>query len=1291
MDQSKPSQFNVNKNIFENDRIAAIRGKILDQEGNTLSKVKVSILNNNGFGYTTTVSDGSFSIVVNGRATYVVNLYLPGYLPAQRTIEVPVNAWTWLDDVILVKKDPSQKINIGEASLTSNSEKSDSDGIRSIDLLATSNLSAYLVKEDGTRTALDSISISATEYTVGDDGPKSMPASLPTASGYTYAVEIDADESAQGEIELGSPIYTYVSNFLGFPIGSPVPVGSYDSKQGVWIPEKNGKVVGVMGKSSSGLALIDLNGDGRPETEEAMQTAGIGNEERKLLAEKYGDQSVSLWRVPITSFGTKDFNWPYSLPEGAIKPDDTMYGGDIEEQNPCYQPGSIIDCHNQTFTESIALDRTPFSLVYSSKLARSRSESSLLRIPLLRQEVHPRMKLINLSISIAGQNFNYNYQPEANLVHTFMWDGKDAWQRSFSKPQAATVTISYEYYADYVVPKSTLERAFGKIPEGNQATLEMIPGRDNLTKKLVTKRKVWLGSYSEPRKRFGGWMINIDSMLDPETSTIIDGNGGLEDVGGHVSLISEDSSQVEAPLYEAFQGRELKGPKSVVPASNGDLLLADTHGHQILKQGKDGTIEVIAGTGDKGFGGDGGQAVEAIFNTIEAIAINPIDKSIILADLGNRRVRTVSSEGIVETIAGSGTKSCMQNTVFPIPALEASFDTIRGVNVSSDGIIYIADSPCNRVYQLTSDGFISPFAGSGVQGFEGDGESASSAKLSGPDSIAVDINGYIYISETGNHIIRVVRTDGKIFRVAGTGSSGNSGDGQSATLATFKSSNGMAFDQKGNLYIADITNNNIRYIDKSGIIRTYLGKSGSGEVIGRSLSYPHGIGFDGTVLYIAEKNSKRVTAKKLKQKPGSKKIHAVSTQDALAIRHYNSEGKLLKVIDATLGITLYDFSYDNEGRLSSITDIDGVTYELFYSGNQVEKITTPYNQETRFNYYGSGLLKGVTDSQLRLIELDYKAESDLLQSLTLTDVNLKKSFEYDDFGNLVKDTNFNGSYKRIDKEYLSNESGYSVTLTKPSGGATIYQVFSDKRITTYPDGSKSKTYFNSENKTHVSESSDGVKTTLTVNELDKISSIVKTDAEARTSSIEIDQDIRFVNGIRAKGIESYTINVKSNAGSSSKTHFDRSSKTLTVSTSDGSNLEITFNDQGRIAQKKDLNGELLPVIYRYYPDGLLQKISQGDRVQTFQYNERGDIDLKTYPDQTTVSYLYDYPNNTYTTIYQNGLKVKKSLDKVDRLKKLDIGSSTHFFSYLPATGELENWSLPKLIFLGDRNNTNSIS
>ncbi len=176
----------------------------------------------------------------------------------------------------------------------------------------------------------------------------------------------------------------------------------------------------------------------------------------------------------------------------------------------------------------------------------------------------------------------------------------------------------------------------------------------------------------------------------------------------------------------------------------------------------------------------------------------------------------------IRTLAGNGKPGAGGDGG---PAVEAQVNEPFGLCRGPDGALYFCDTNNHRVRKIDAKGIITTVAGDGTKGYAGDGDSAVAAKLNEPYEVRFDANGFLYIVERLNHVVRRVdcRT-GLIATVAGTGQEGFSGDGGPATSAQFKQPHSIALDREGNLYICDIANQRIRKVDmKTGLIFTFAG------------------------------------------------------------------------------------------------------------------------------------------------------------------------------------------------------------------------------------------------------------------------------------------------------------------------------------------------------------------------------------------------------------------------------------------------------------------------------------
>jgi uncharacterized protein (TIGR03437 family) len=297
-------------------------------------------------------------------------------------------------------------------------------------------------------------------------------------------------------------------------------------------------------------------------------------------------------------------------------------------------------------------------------------------------------------------------------------------------------------------------------------------------------------------------------------------------------------------------------PEGLTLDSAGNLYIADFANNRIRKV-SGGTITTIAGNGAFGFSGDGGPATSASLNEPFGAAVDSAG-SLYIADDGNSRVRKVFG-GMITTVAGNGAPGFSGDGGL---ATSASLLGPQGVAIDPAGNLYIADAYNNRIRKV-SGGTITTVAGNGVAGFAGDGGPATSAQLYYPSDVAVDSAGNLYIADNYNNRIRKV-SGGTITTVAGNGASGFSGDGGPATAASLNGPSGVAVDTSGSLYIADTSNCRVRMVS-GGTITTFAGNGiagflgDGGPPGGAELSYPVGVAIDSTGnVYISDQGNGRI-------------------------------------------------------------------------------------------------------------------------------------------------------------------------------------------------------------------------------------------------------------------------------------------------------------------------------------------------------------------------------------------------------------------------------------------------
>ncbi len=298
-----------------------------------------------------------------------------------------------------------------------------------------------------------------------------------------------------------------------------------------------------------------------------------------------------------------------------------------------------------------------------------------------------------------------------------------------------------------------------------------------------------------------------------------------------------------------------------------------------------GTITTIAGSGVRGFSGDGGPATSARMNYPRGVAVDG-KGNVYIADLSNLRIRKVSPGGTITTFAGNGRYGSSGDGG---PATSARLYYTYAVAADRQGNVYIIDGGEDDevhpvVRKVSPRGTITTFAGAGVVGFSGDGGPATAAQLSSPRGVAVDRKGNVYISDGSR--VRKVNPGGTITTIAGTGTAGYSGDGGPATLAQIRPL-GIAVDGKGSVYITD--DSRIRKVSPGGTITTIAGtgRAGSsgdgGPATSARLSDPAWVAVDGQGnVYITDERHNRVR----RVSPGG----TITTIAGTGVRGFSGDG-----------------------------------------------------------------------------------------------------------------------------------------------------------------------------------------------------------------------------------------------------------------------------------------------------------------------------------------------------------------------------------------------------------------
>ena len=252
---------------------------------------------------------------------------------------------------------------------------------------------------------------------------------------------------------------------------------------------------------------------------------------------------------------------------------------------------------------------------------------------------------------------------------------------------------------------------------------------------------------------------------------------------------------------------KFNSPVSVLRDNVGNLYIADIGNNVVRKIDLDGNISTVAGNGTQGYSGDGGLATAAQLAWPWGVAVDSAG-NIYIADFLNFCVRKVDANGIISTVATSGSP-------------------VRSVTVDDPGNVYFSGWP-EGVWKVDTQGVTTRVAGNGTQGFSGDGGPATNAQISGVSGLALDPLGQLYLAELLNSDVRKVDLGGVISTAAGDQQGGFAGDGGPANKARFNGPADIRFDAAGSFYIADSSNNRIRKVNALGVINTIAGDGNYG-------------------------------------------------------------------------------------------------------------------------------------------------------------------------------------------------------------------------------------------------------------------------------------------------------------------------------------------------------------------------------------------------------------------------------------------------------------------------------
>jgi RHS repeat-associated protein len=1298
---SSPVQVGVAAGTMVPQRVAVVRGRIVDDSG-ALPGVTVTVLGHPEFGSTQTRSDGWYDIAVNGGGQVVLDFAEAGYLGAQRQVTLAWNQMTTLPDVILVPYDvvatPIQ-LESPDFQVARGTSQTDTAGTRQATVLVPPGTTiTNWTPPNGVMT------IRATEFTVGANGPKRMPADLPPTSGYTYAVALTIDEAVAAgvpSVQFSQPLSFYVDNFLHFPVGSAVPLGTYDSSAGQWVAMPSGVILSIV-SITGGMADIDITGDGVADAPATLlSTYGITDAERTQLATTYPTVPVALWRVQTPHFSTLDLNYALRCPSNCIPPPSPPPPSTPKPTCPSKAVGgSVIDCTDQSLAEDIPVAGTPYTLHYES--SKTLGALQLLKVPVTDSRTLPgSLKRIEVEVALAGRRWGYSLQGAGpNEFFSFWWDRKDAYGRLVQGRPMATINVTYVYPA--LATATATFGQFGRAELSGSAEAAEIYLRSTYTQRI--------GGFDVQPLGLGGWALSAHHVFDASDGDLWMGDGRDRLVNDLImNTVAGGGSQFEVDGIPATQA-SFHGLGDIAVAPDGTMYVEDSGA--LRQVGPDGVIRTIASCSGPTYFTDGTPASQVA--VCPGMMTTGPDGSLYVGS-GPRVLRIGPGSGRpVSLVAGSRSGTAGESGDGG-PATQALMESVSGLALGPDGTLYVGDLGGNwasdQVRAVSPDGIIRTVAGyahpgGGCYTGNGDGGPGTSALLCGVGAMDVGLDGSLYF--IADFVVRKLDPTGTISTVAGVqecticGNIGYSGDGGPATSAHFNTPTDVKVRRDGTLFIMDHGGYNgtpagVRQVTPDGVITTIAGPgtAGWGPFNGdnlparqTALSAPTSLAIGpNDLVYLTDNGNGRVREIASLSLAGivGNGDYLVPSPDGAAVFEFDSFGHHVATRSPLIGTNLATFSYDASNLLASITDANSNVTRIDRSVSSTVKITAPFGQVTTLTLDpATGHLVTTTDP-LGGTWMTGPDPNGLLQTLKTpveTAAGLPPhTMGYSPTGLLISDSDSIGTQTLTRTDVMS---GWQVVRTSGEGRIWTYaqtntnavgptgQILQETSSTTDP-ASLPSTFSRYIDESRVFTVPDGTTTTVTLTP-DPIlgfgaplngttvvrspSGLTRTTTQSRSAVFGNVSDIFSATSVTT------STSVNGNTTSEVWSRGSGGTSTRTISSPAQRQVVYTLDGQERVTQVA-VPG-ITPIQFQYDPQGRLYLTTQGTRTWKQTYDAQGYAYVSTDPLNQTITYTNDALGHPLDTLLPDLRVVHASYDADGNMSTLTLPSNAqHGFSYTP--------------------------
>ena len=1037
-------------------------------------------------------------------------------------------------------------------------------------------------------------------------------------------------------------------------------------------------------------------------------------------------------------------------------------GGDSNSDNSSSEcEGCILGMEDQRLSEELNVTGTKFFLRYDSTRPHGNISKYTATIPLSGATLPGPLKRIELTVSIAGQTQGSTFPALPNQITSFTWNGKDAYGRDVQGQQELLVDIGNVYDGTYQNVAN-----FGYNGNG-------VPITTNTRQEIIIHRRqrLLLGTFSAPPQSLGGWALNVHHVYDPVGQKLYEGNGKQRNAQTVSNVINTFAGGLSGFLGDGgpVSGARFKWPGGLGFAPDGSIYVADTGNSRIRKIAPSGTVTTFAGNGNgcnpSNFPcGDGGSALNAEIGGVIRVA-EARDGSVYIG--GGRNLWRVTTDGIFHRVAGLALDG------FSGDGGQARNAQISGATrfaLAADGSVYLSDMLNQRIRRIDPNGIITTIAGTGTAGFSGDGGPASQAQLNFPGDIVAAPDGNVYFIDQDNNRIRRIAPDGTISTYAGTGIFGASPDGLPAlqTNFVFRASNqieasSMSLAPDGSLYVvsyANFTGGRIRRISPDGIVTGIAGNGlpvarpneGDPALAGSMRLLALGLAPDGAIYQVGgftlDFDESRIW-KISPPLPGfTNNQIAIPSTDGTQLFRFDAAGRHLDTVSTLTGATLFSFAYDSAGRLVTVTDGDNNATTIQRNGSgQPTGILSPYNQLTTVTLDANGFLATITNPNNEQYQFTYNAAG---QMLTETDPrNNQNTFTYEANGRLMKDDDPATGFQSLIR--TGTDFDFTVTRTTSLNRQTGFRVqmlgnLDRNRSVMLPDGT-TQTWLQRTDGTSLFTSPDGsltnqafggdprwklqapLTTSLTITTPGALSygqnftRAVTLNSPNDPLSLATQADTLSINGRTFTSVftgATRTFVNSSPQGRQTTRVIDTQGRLASAQFANLNALAATYDARGRLATSVAGTGlESRTSTFGYNVAGFLASITDPlSRVTGLGYDSVGRVTQQTLPDTRVIGFGYDAkgnltsltppgrpahtftyspvnllasynaPGNVTTTFGYNldrdltnitrpdALQLSFAYDSAGRLQTLTVPNGNYTYAYSGTTGQLTSITAP---------------